>query len=426
MPLHARAGHSGFENWKTHTVLFLASQNISLFGSAVVGYAIVWHITLQTASGLWMMLATLACNLPQVLISLWGGVWADRYDRKLLIMLADGFVALTTLFLALALAFGFESLWLLLVALGLRSLGGGVQAPASGAFYTQLAPPENLAKVQGVNQTANAVLLLLPPAVGGVMLGSLGLVWALLLDVATALLAITVLGCIKLRGRGDSEAGNVAATSAWADMKAGLAYTFRHPQLRPLVTCYACFFFLVTPAAVLSPLLIARSFGGEVWRLTANEIAWAGASILGGVFVSLYGDFKDKPRALAVCLAAFGLNFALMGLAWNFPLYLIFVAAAGFFMPIFTTVETVFIQQTAAPEVLGRAFSIVQIISAGAMPVAILLFGPLADMVSVESLLLVTGGLMALTARQYLLASRGASAVAAVNAAENEQSAHSS
>lgn len=408
MSLHAKTGRFDFENWKMHTALFLISQNISLFGSAVVGYAIVWHITLQTASGLWMMLATLACNLPQVLISLWGGVWADRYNRKWLIMLSDSFVALSTLALALALAFGLESLWLLLAALALRALGGGVQTPSSGAFYTQLVPPEKLARVQGVNQTANAALLLLSPAVGGVMLGSFGLIWALLLDVVTALMAIAVLACINPRGGSGLKTGSTASASAWADMKTGLSYTFRHPQLRPLVICYACFFFLVTPAAVLSPLLIARGFGGEVWRLTANEIAWAGASILGGVFVSLYGDFKDKPRALAVCLAAFGLNFALMGLAWNFPLYLVFVAAAGFFMPIFTTVETVFIQQTTAPEVLGRVFSIVQIISAGAMPVAILLFGPLADVVSVESLLLVTGGLMALTARQYFRASRSA------------------
>ena len=75
-------------SWKKKIVLFLLSQNVSLFGSSVVGFAIIWHITLQTSSGKWLMLFTVCALLPQVLISLWAGVWADRYNRKHLIMLA--------------------------------------------------------------------------------------------------------------------------------------------------------------------------------------------------------------------------------------------------------------------------------------------------------------------------------------------------
>jgi len=58
--------------------LFLLSQNVSLFGSSVVGFAIIWYITLETSSGMWLMLSTICSMLPQVIISLWGGVWADR------------------------------------------------------------------------------------------------------------------------------------------------------------------------------------------------------------------------------------------------------------------------------------------------------------------------------------------------------------
>ena len=82
-------------------ILFLISQNISLFGSAVVGFCIIWYITLETSSGIWLMLATICSLLPQVVISLWGGVWADRHNRKHLIMLADAFIALATLGIAL-------------------------------------------------------------------------------------------------------------------------------------------------------------------------------------------------------------------------------------------------------------------------------------------------------------------------------------
>ena len=66
-------------------VLFLLSQNLSIFGSSVVGFAIIWYITLETSSGIYLMLATLAQMVPHLLISLYSGVWADRHSRKILI-----------------------------------------------------------------------------------------------------------------------------------------------------------------------------------------------------------------------------------------------------------------------------------------------------------------------------------------------------
>lgn len=392
--------------WRKQALLFLLSQNLSLFGSSVAGFALVWHITLRTQSGLWMMLATVACNVPQLLVLLWGGVWADRHDRRFLIMGSDAFVALITLGLAIALAAGGQSLWLMLGALALRSLGGGVQAPASAAMYPQLVPPEYLNRVQGINQTANAALMLLAPAVGGVLLELTNLAWALLLDVATAGLAVAVMFRIKAQHAPARNAGG----SALAEMRRGLLYTFRHRQLRLLVLCYGAFFFLVTPAAVLSPLMIARSFGDEVWRLAVNELAWAVMSIAGGVYITWRGEFADKPLAIGTCVACFGLCCLLMGLAGNFAVFLCLMGLAGFFVPVFSTTSTVFIQQNADPAMLGRVFSVVQIISGCGMPAAIVLFGPLADKVSVESLMLVTGALTALTGLQYIRSGRRAAA----------------
>lgn len=384
------------DNWKRKTTLFLISQNVSLFGSSVVGFSIIWYITLETTSGWWMTLATITFTVPSVIISPWAGVWADRYQRKRLIMLADAFVALATLAVALAFWSGCRSLELLLLASTFRSVGGGVQSPAVGALYPQLVPPEHLARVQGLNQTCAAVLMLLSPMAGGLVLGLMGLEAVFMIDVVTALAAIAIVASLKMpRG----EAG--ATQSTFTEMRSGLRYVIGHRQLRRLLLCLAAFFFLVTPAGVLTPLMIARSFGPEIWRLTANELVWAGASILGGIFVAHHGDFKDKVKTLAICLAIFGLSFGLMGLAVNFIFFLILMGLAGFFTPLFTTAETVFIQQTADPGMLGRVFSLTLIASNGAMPLAILIFGPLADVVSVESLLIVSGLLMILVAAWY-------------------------
>src|SRR5690606_31248594 len=86
METAVRTGHA---NWQKQVTLFLISQNLSIFGSSVVSYAIMWHITLETSSGTWMMWFTICSLLPQVVVSLWGGVWADRYNRKYLAMVPD-------------------------------------------------------------------------------------------------------------------------------------------------------------------------------------------------------------------------------------------------------------------------------------------------------------------------------------------------
>lgn len=135
------------KNWKVSAVLFLLSQNISLFGSSIVGYAVIWHITLETSSGFWMMMATIFSNLPQIIISLWGGALADRFNRKYMIMAADGFIALATLGLAISYWAGFQDKILLLVVLAIRSTGAGIQSPAVNAIYPQIVPKENLTKI---------------------------------------------------------------------------------------------------------------------------------------------------------------------------------------------------------------------------------------------------------------------------------------
>lgn len=376
--------------WKKQITFFIASQNISLFGSSVVGFAIMWHITLETSSGVWMMLATICHLLPQVFISLFGGVWADRHNRKYMIMVADGFIALATLALAISFLLGFQRLELLLAALVLRSLGAGVQSPAVKAIYPQLVPENHLTKTQGINQTLNSVLSLLAPAMGGVLLGTLGIVGAFFVDVVTAAAAIVVMSFISVR----KVTQLTNKVSIWRDIKIGLAYTFSHKWLRRIVICYLFSFLLFTPAFILTPLMIERTFGSEVWRLTVNEVVWASTAIIGGLFVAVKGRFRNKPRTIAVCIVVFGVLFGLLGASWNFFSFLVFMGIAGFFFPIWTTAQTVYIQEKATPDMLGRVFSVVEIASFGAVPIAILFFGPMADVVRVETILLVSGALL--------------------------------
>lgn len=86
-----------------------------------------------------------------------------------------------------------------------------------------------------------------------------------------------------------------------------------------------------------------HSFGPEIWKLTANEIAWTAKSLVGGIFIASKGQFKDKVRTITLALVGFGIGFALLGITKPFSLYLVVMVAVGLFMPILATAETVLI-----------------------------------------------------------------------------------
>lgn len=392
------------DSWKKKIALFLISQNLSLFGSSVVSFAVIWHITLETSSGKWVTAFTVCSLLPQVLISLWAGVWADRYNRKHLIMLADCLIALVTLGLAIAFWAGHQGLVLLLAISFFRSIFAGIQAPAINAMFPQIVPAERLTKVQGINQTLSSLLMLLSPVAGGVVLGSLGIVWAFMVDVITALLAVVILTFIRIEKVLRSKEVAPVFTELWQ----GIAYVLSSKLLRRLLICFGVSFFLVTPAAMLTPLFVERTFGSDVWRLTANELAWTIGSLTGGVFVSLRGEFKDKIKTISIGLAGFGVPFALLGIAPNFVIYLLLIGMGGFFSPVVVTAQTVLIQENVEAAMMGRVFSLVQIVTGAAMPVAILFVGPLADVVSLDLMLFVSGILLAMTGLLFQVTSRRA------------------
>lgn len=147
------------QTWRRKTVLFIISQAITLFGSSIVQMAIIWQVALETSSGLWVTLLTLSSTIPQTIISFFGGVWADRYPRKRLIILADLGIALVTLLLAVILIVGKTAniLPLLLIISALRSFGSGIQSPAVSAVIPQIVPEEQLLRYNGINGSMMAI-----------------------------------------------------------------------------------------------------------------------------------------------------------------------------------------------------------------------------------------------------------------------------
>lgn len=389
METENRIDDTSFLNWKLKTALFLSSQTISLFGSSLVQFAIIWYIARTTNSGIMITLSTICAFLPQLGISLFAGVWADRYNRKLLIVLSDGLIAVSTLVLAIILLMGYDSMWILFLVSGIRSFGAGIQMPAVNALIPQIVPEEKLMRVNGINGTIQSLIFLVSPAVSGTILTYGTFENILFIDVITAAIGISILLTLKVASH--KKALEKQDTDYFYDLKEGIKYSLSHSFIRHLLIFYAIFTFLIVPAAFLNVLMVTRTFGDEYWRLTANEMSFFVGSILGGILMSTWGGFKNRIITIAVSCCAFGLLTVAVGVTKVFYVYLGIMALTGMTMPFFNSPAMVLLQEKVESDMQGRVFSFIQIVSAGLMPLGMILFGPLADIIRIEVLMIITG-----------------------------------
>ncbi len=380
-------------NWKKDIVLFLSSQTISLFGSSLVQYAIMWYVTMNTQSGVMMTVYIICGFLPTFFLSPFAGVWADRYDRKKLIIAADSAIALATLILAIVFMLGYREMWLLFVVAAIRALGAGVQTPAVGAFLPQIVPEDKLTKANAANGSIQSIIMLVSPMISGALLTKASIVTIFFIDIVTAFIGIAIL-VIFLRVEAHKKALENSNLSYFEDMQKGINYIRGHHYVRNFFIFCAAFFFLFTPAAFLTPLQVTRAFGNDVWRLTAIEITFSTGMILGGIIMASWGGFKNRVYSMAFSSFISAFCIIALGIVPNFYIYLTFMGFIGIAMPIFNTPSTVLLQEKVEPDYLGRVFGVFGMISSSMMPLGMLVFGPIADMIRIEYLLIGTGSLL--------------------------------
>ena len=280
-------------HWLRGVVLFLSGQTVSLLGSAIVSYAVIWHLALTTGSGTIYALAVVASQLTMGLICLPGGIWADRYWRKPLIIGADGAVAVVTAVMAVLYLAGHQQLWLIVALLGLRGLGSGVQSPAVGATLPQITPVQHLMRVNSVNASVQAAMFVAAPAVAAVLLTWMSLGWILLLDVCTALIGIGFTLAVpipRLARRDDAHAAEHRGARAYVhEIRLAWDGVRHHAGLLRIMVLLAAMSVVVFPLAQMTPVFVVHLFGNEQWMLAAVEITWS-------VYQTIVAAYRDTDK----------------------------------------------------------------------------------------------------------------------------------
>ena len=384
------------ENWKNRITLFLFGQAISLLGSSIVTYAITFFIILNSESGIMLTMVVICAFLPTLLLSPFGGVWADRFDRKKLIIGADAFIALVTVYMFVMFYTGTESLFLLCVLITCRAFGAGIHTPCVNAVIPQIVPKDKLEKVNGIISIIQTAILLLGPILGGLVLSISSITYIFLIDIITAAIAILIL-ILFIRIPVHEKARIKQENAYIRDMKEGFAYIKSKKYLGKFFVFYAVAYFLCPPVVFLAPLQVTRSFGSVVWHLTLTQVALAFGMVIGGVWIATVGGFKNRIHTVVFSSCVIGVcTIILGGIPMIFPIfwiYLVFLSMVGAGMSLYSAPVTIMLQEKVDSDFQGRVFGVLGMISSSMMPLGIIILGPIADRVAIEWLLIVTGTL---------------------------------
>lgn len=384
------------ENWKKYIRMFLSAQTISLFGSSLVQYAIIWHITLSSSSGVMMSIATMCGYVPQVLISLFAGVWIDRYHKKVLVMASDAMIAIATLICAIAWMNGYQSYYLLFLLLIVRSIGTGIQTPCVNAMMPSFVPKEELLHYNGINSSLSSLIMFLSPACSGILFSLAQLNVIFFIDVITAILGISITFMIPFQHKKQESASHVLQ-----EAKAGITYLLKEPSLKYLFLFSGAVMFFISPAAFLTPLLIERCFGNDVWRLPISEMMFSFGAVIGGLLIAKLGKKYQHTTLLIMATILYGSMMVGIGVSPIYAVYLFFNGMVGISLPFYNAPYNAILQEQVEEGMLGRVFSLQQIMSALSLPLGTLIFGPLSDTLSVQYPFVVCGCIVVITALCY-------------------------
>ena len=379
------------EHSNRNILLFLASQIVSLFGSSLVQCSISWHITLETQSGTMMTIAMVCGFLPTFLISPFAGVWADRYNRKRLIIFADALVAAATLGLAAAFWLGVRDVRLIFAVMAIRGFGQGIQQPAVSSMLPSLVPPEKLMRINSINSAAQSAMMLASPALAAALISFAPLERVFMIDIATAVIAIVILGLfVKLAPR-EKSAELAEKPNYLGDIKQGLSYLSRNKIVKQLFTFSAAINIFSAPVAVLYALQITRQFGADAWRLGFSDTAFAIGMLVGGLTLTAWGGFKNKHSTVSLGMVVMSVGTIMLGVVTSFSVYVALMVVIGAAMPMTNTPAMTLFQRNIDPDYMGRVFSLINMLSSLAMPLGLVVFGPLADIIGLNLLFILTG-----------------------------------
>lgn len=384
-------------------LLLWAGELVSAIGGGLTSFGLGVYVFQQTKSAASMALVTLLAFLPTLLLSAPAGVLADRYDRRLLMMVGDGCSALGILYILICMINGRAGLYQICIGVCVSSVFSSLLEPSYRATVTDLLTKEEYSRASGMVSIAGSARYLISPVLAGALLAFGDIKLLLIIDIATFVLTVISTGVVR-KGLTAKQSGESAGFLE--SFSEGFRAVREKKGIFVLILAASVMTCFMGVIQILSEPLILDF--ADSTTLGIGETVCACGMLVTSLYLGAKGIKKNFVRTLSIALFLAGAAMVVFGLREN--IYLICAAGFCFFgaLPFANNCLDYLVRTNIPDEVQGRAWGIIGFLSQIGYVIAYGLAGVLADGIAktagigvgrgAAAVIMVSGGLLALTA----------------------------
>jgi predicted MFS family arabinose efflux permease len=373
----------------------------SQIGTFVQQFAQSWLVYDMTKDPFYLGLDLFLGQTPIILFSLLGGVFADRVDRRKLLLMSQ-YIQMTCAFILTALFYTHTvHVWHILTLSFFVGCGQSMGGPAYSALLPSLVKPEDLSNALSLNGIQFNLARIVGPTIGGLAYTALGATWCFGLNGVSYIAVIISLYMINVRF--------VPAKSSvriWTSMKEGFQFIRQREGLEPLVALAFLMTLLGFTMVGFLPVFAREVFAGGPKTYQLLLICSGGGAVTGGFIVAAVPRPKRQGRAVLLIITVLGVLIASFALSRWLPLSCILIFVAGMATMGSAVLMLTTVQLLVADEMRGRVISVYNVAFRGGMPMGSLVLGRLIPLFGVSPTVAVAGSALAGIALYFLLVQR--------------------
>ncbi|MFQ5919622.1 MAG: MFS transporter [Thermoplasmata archaeon] len=363
-----------------------AGQLTSILGTGMTTFVIIFFAFQVTQSATVLALVALSAFLPTVAFSPFAGTWVDRWNRKLVLVLADLGAGVSTAILLVLHLTGNLEIWHLYPIVAIAGAFSAFHFPAYSAAVTLMIPKEHYARASGLISMAGSLSGILAPILAPIFLVQLGelqgLTTVFTIDIVTVFAAVGTVAFVHIPQPAETKEGAAGKGSFWKELAYGFRYIFARRSLLNIQLIFFGVNFVASLAFVLTAPLILTKTAGDALALGTVLAAGAIGQVVGGAVLGFWGGPKRRIHGvllgmvLSSLLGEFLFGFAREVIVWSAALFL-----SGFFIIFVNGSNQAIWQSKVAPDVQGRVFAVRRLIAQISAPAAFVVGGFAADFV---------------------------------------------
>ncbi len=368
-------------------LIFWIGQLISLLGSSIIHFVIVWWITEVTGSAILLGVANFMGMAPLIVLTPIFGVFIDKWNRKVIIAVADFCQALITFWIIMLFFLGIEAVIPIILINSLRGVCQAFHFPTVKAIIPIMIPKDKLSRMNAIDYLFNGMVNIAGPVIAATLYAFLPIISILWIDIYTFIIAIIPLLIIKIPHINKNKMEEKEFSFS-KDFKLGLDGLKKVPGLVILLVLISIINFLGQPFGTLLPLFVSSNHLGDAGDLAVIMALMQTGMIIGAIIASSKKDWRNRVRVISTCISISVIGYILSALSptGNF----ILIGVGGMFragmVPLINTNFLTIIQLQVPPEKQGKVMSIVVSLAWAVIPLGSLVSGPIAEAIGIVSL----------------------------------------